>query len=86
MKPHRATLILVIGILSLVVCWPLGIAAWIMGKNDLAEMDAGSMDPGGRSLTAAGRICGMIAVALAVLGLIFFVFFFLLGVGTSMVA
>lgn len=30
MKPHRATLILVMGILSLVICEPLGIVVWVM--------------------------------------------------------
>ena len=61
MKPHRGTLILVLGILGLVICQPVGIAAWIMGNGDLKEMDAGSMDPTGRSLTNAGRIIGIVA-------------------------
>jgi hypothetical protein len=65
MKPHRGILILVFGILGLVSCFPLGIAAWIMGKRDLKEMDAGTMDPGGRGHTSAGRICGMIGTLLA---------------------
>src|SRR4051794_8841971 len=29
LQPHRGTLILVFGILSLVVCAPMGIAAWV---------------------------------------------------------
>lgn len=61
MKPHRGTLILVLGILGIVTCFPLGIAAWVMGRKDLREMDAGAMDPAGRGQTNAGRICGMIA-------------------------
>ena len=60
MKPHRGTLILVLGILSIVLCGPLGIFAWIMGGSDLKEMDAGTMDPSGRDTTKAGRICGII--------------------------
>jgi hypothetical protein len=78
MKPHRGTLILVLGILGLLFCQILGIPAWIMGSNDLKEMDAGTMDPSGRSVTNAGRICGIIAVVLlilsAVLGIIVFAF------------
>ena len=31
-----------------------------MGTHDLAEMDVGTMDESGRSLTQAGRIIGMI--------------------------
>ena len=45
MKPHRGTLILVLGILGLVVCGPLAIVAWIMGAGDLKEMDAGTWIP-----------------------------------------
>lgn len=70
MKPHRGTLVLVLGILGLVLCGPLGIAAWIMGSNDLREMDAGAMDPSGRGNTQTGKICGMIACVLMILGLI----------------
>ncbi len=65
MKPHRGTLILVFGILGMVSCLPLGIAAWIMGKSDLKEMDAGTRDPSGRGKTNAGRIFGMIGTLLA---------------------
>lgn len=70
MKPHRATLILVLGILGLVLCAPLGLVAWLMGNGDLKEMDAGAMDPSGRSTTNAGRICGMIATILMIVGLV----------------
>ena len=70
MKPHRGTLILVLGILSLVVCAFLGIPAWIMGNNDLAAMNAGQMDPAGRSTTNAGRICGMIGTILLILSVL----------------
>jgi hypothetical protein len=67
MKPHRGTLILVLGILSFVLCGIFtAIPAWIMGANDLKEMDAGLMDPSGRSMTNAGRILGIIAVVLFV--------------------
>lgn len=67
MKPHRGTLILVLGILGLLVCGPLGIAAWIMGSGDLKEMDAGMMDPSGRGNTNAGKICGIIATVLTII-------------------
>lgn len=70
MKPHRGTLILVLGILGLVVCLPCGIVAWVMGNSDLKEMDAGTMDSAGRGTTQAGKVCGMIATILAIIGLI----------------
>jgi hypothetical protein len=67
MKPHRGVLILVFGILGLVVCQFFGIAAWVMGTNDLQEMNYGRMDRSGRDLTKAGRICGIIATAILTL-------------------
>ena len=69
MRPHRGVLILVLGILGF-FCFILGIAAWIMGKADLAAMDAGEMDPSGRGLTNAGKILGMIFTILAIILLV----------------
>ena len=83
MKPHRGTVILVLGILGLVLCMPLGIVAWIMGSSDLKDMDAGTMDPSGRGNTNAGKICGMIATILAIVGLVIGVLVFMLGVGLA---
>jgi hypothetical protein len=79
MKPHRGTLVLVLGILGLVVCQPVGIAAWVMGAADLKEMDAGTMDPSGRGTTQAGKICGMIASILMIIGVLIFGLLFALG-------
>jgi len=70
MKPHHGTLVLVFGILGLVICAPLGIAAWVMGNGDLKQMDSGAMDPSGRSLTNAGRIRGMVATILLGIGIL----------------
>lgn len=63
-RPHRGTLILVLGIAGLTCCAPLGICAWVMGSIDLKAMAAGQMDPTGRDNTNAGRICGVIATIL----------------------
>jgi hypothetical protein len=84
MKPHRGTLILVLGILSLVVCSPLGIAAWVMGSGDLKQMDAGTMDPSGRGNTQAGKICGIIGTILLIVGVIIMALFFMLGLATAL--
>jgi heme/copper-type cytochrome/quinol oxidase subunit 2 len=70
MKPHRGAVILVLGILGLIVCAPLGIAAWVMGSGDMKEMDAGTMDPSGRGNTEAGKICGMIGTILMIVSII----------------
>jgi hypothetical protein len=66
MRPHRGVVILVYGILGLVVCQLFGIAAWVMGNDDLNEMNQGRMDSSGRDLTKAGRVCGMIATGLLI--------------------
>ena len=69
-EPHRGTMVLVLGILSLVLCQLCGPFAWIMGKNDLKKMDAGRMDPDGRGLTQGGMICGIVGSILLALGLL----------------
>jgi len=83
MKPHRGTLILVLGILSLIICQPVGIAAWLMGDADLKQIAAGTMDPEGKSLTQIGKILGIIAVVLMILGIVAFVLFMALGVSAA---
>jgi hypothetical protein len=72
--PHRGDTILLLGLASLgtiMFCWPfnlaLAIAAWVMGQHDLAEMREGRMDPDGQGNTQAGRVCGIVSVAVSVL-------------------
>lgn len=72
---HRGGLILAFGLLGWVVCFPFGIAAWIMGNHDLREMTGGRMDRSGEGLTRAGKILGIVqvcffAIILAVYGVI----------------
>lgn len=64
-QAHRGGAILTLGILGLVACVICGIIAWVMGSNDLQKMNAGIMDPAGRGMTQAGKICGMISVILS---------------------
>ena len=69
-EPHRGTLVLVLGIVSLVACAICGPFAWLIGRDDLRKMDHGSMDPEGRGLTQAGMICGIIGTVLLILPLV----------------
>ena len=69
LKPHRGGAVLALGILGLVVCFILGVVAWVMGNNDLREMDIGVMDPSGRSMTQAGKVCGIVSVVFALVPL-----------------
>ena len=73
-KPHRGGAILALGIIGIVLCFITGIVAWVMGSNDLKEMDAGTRDRTGYSLTKAGMICGIIGVVLSVLSIFWVIF------------
>jgi hypothetical protein len=96
LRPHRGVAILVLGIVGLFLglpgtfcCGVLGIAgcicgiiAWVMANKDLKEMEAGRMDPAGRGLTQAGKVCGIISVILAIV-MIFISLLFIGFVGLS---
>ena len=45
-------------------CTPLGIAAWVMGRNDMQLIEDGAMDSDGAGSTKAGMICGMVSCIL----------------------
>jgi uncharacterized membrane protein YjgN (DUF898 family) len=60
----KATTVLVLGILGLVVCGVLAPFAWVMGNQVLREIDASGGTLGGRSNANAGRICGIIGTML----------------------
>ena len=58
----RGPLLLAFGLLSLVPSptFVLGLAAWIMGSNDLKAMAAGKMDRGGERVTKTARALGIL--------------------------
>jgi hypothetical protein len=77
-EPHRGTLVLVLGIVSIVtntlglpLGLPIGLPAWIMGHRDLKKMERGEMDPNGKGATQAGFICGIIGTIMGTLILLF---------------
>jgi hypothetical protein len=74
-KPHRGGMILGFGIAGLVCCIVFAILAWVMGNGDLKEMAAGTMDRSGEGMTKAGKIIGMIACILAIVGIIINIIF-----------
>jgi hypothetical protein len=69
--PPRGTTILVLGILSVVLCSFLGPVAWAMGNEEMRRINAGQVDPMTRSNVTAGRICGIVATVLLIVGAIF---------------
>lgn len=83
LMPHRGGLILALGILGIVCCFICGIIAWVMGNGDLRQMDAGRMDPSGRGLTQAGKICGMVSVILQIVGFVIWLLMMTVGIAGS---
>lgn len=70
----NATMILVLGILS-IFCFGiiLGPIAWILGNNALKD---GTADPSQIGQISAGRICGIVGTAIAILGIGYYVVVF----------
>jgi hypothetical protein len=83
-RPHRATLILVLGILGIIVCPVTGVFAWLMGNADLAAMSSGEMDRTGESMTTIGKILGIIGIILGVLCIVGAVLVFVVLAGVAM--
>lgn len=75
----RATTVLVLGILSVVLCQVLGPFAWVMGKKTVEEIDASGGAIGGRGAANAGYVLGIVATVL--LGLSLLVLVALIGFG-----
>lgn len=76
-RPHRAGLILAIGIVGMFTCLIFGLAGWAMASRDLEEMRAGRMDPAGRELTRTGRLISVAGVSLQLSALVFWVIYYL---------
>lgn len=73
-KPGRGTMILVLGILSLVlgitfciILGPvLGIPAWVMGRNDEKKIFKGIISQAELPSTKAGKVCGIIGTFIGI--------------------
>jgi Tfp pilus assembly protein PilE len=66
-QPGRGTLILILGILSLILLGPFtGIPAWVMGSKDLKKIARGIITISERGTTKAGLILGIIGTLLGV--------------------
>lgn len=82
LAPHRGSIILILGLLSIFFFIP-GPIAWFLGRGDLKEMDAGRMDPEGRGTTEVGTIVGMVCTILWVIGVFLSLFAFLFFTATA---
>ena len=83
LAPHRGVLILVLGIVGLAVNMfgIIGAIAWYLANQDLPQMDAGRMDPAGRGMTTAGKVCGIIGFILGMLGCLWLILWIVLVAG-----
>ena len=66
----QGTLILVLGILSILCCGILGPVAWVMGNNAINEIDQNPAGYSNRGQVQAGRICGIVGTVLWALGIL----------------
>ena len=79
----KATTALILGIIGLAVCSPVGIAAIVVGKQAREEIARSGGALGGEGFAKAGVILGWIAVAFMILGALFFILFFVLAAASS---
>jgi uncharacterized membrane protein YjgN (DUF898 family) len=79
----QGTLILILGILSLVCIQLLGPVAWIMGNKALREIDAAPGAYSNRSTVNAGRICGIISTVLLVIGVLWVIVLIIVAAGAG---
>lgn len=80
----NSTAVLVLGILSIVVCFITGIIALVMAKKDLDLYNAnpGTYSASSYSNIKTGRICAIIGIIIQGLGLIAYIIFVAVLVGT----
>ena len=76
----KATASLICGILAFALCGIFtGIPALILGSQAMREIDASGGQLGGRGLATAGRILGIISIALTILVAILVAIIFIFG-------
>ncbi len=74
MEHPQGTLILILGIISIVFCQFTGPFAWVMGRKALREIDSSGTPFSNRGQVQAGMICGIVGSVLLILGLLYIIF------------
>jgi hypothetical protein len=64
LQGNHAELVLFLGIISLFMCGPLGIIAWVMGNSDLKKIRTGLMSPLKIGTLRVGKALGIIGTCL----------------------
>lgn len=78
MQLPNATATLVLGILSIVVCFICGIIALVISNKDLAlyRANPGIYSEASYNNIKAGRVCAIIGLALQLVGIVIYIAFF----------
>lgn len=80
-EASQATTVLVLGILGLpFFCGVLAPFAWVMGNRELAAIDSGLRPPENRGTANAGRILGIVGTVFLAIGVLFVLFFLVVGI------
>lgn len=76
----NAIIALVLGILSYILCGIFAaIPAWIIGKKEINEINAGRSPEAGKTIATIGMWLGIVNVILSVIAIIFVVFALMVG-------
>lgn len=76
----NAIIALVLGILSYIACGIFAaIPAWIIGKKEISEINAGRSPEAGKTIATIGMWLGIINVILSIIAIIFVAFALMLG-------
>lgn len=80
---HRAGFVLAFSLLGWFFCPVFSVAAWLMGRSDLRQMDRGAMDESGRTVTQVGTIVAIVNCVVTALGLAAMLLFLMFGAVAS---
>lgn len=75
----EAVAVFVLGLVSVLMLWPLGFLAWIMGNKAMRDVRDRPGVYENENLIVAGRILGIVAAVLTILFAVFFVGMMVLG-------
>ncbi|MGB9696976.1 MAG: DUF4190 domain-containing protein [Ignavibacteria bacterium] len=80
----KAILALVFGIAAYLFCpFIFGIVAWILGAGEKKAIEQGLSSKEGRGFAVAGMWLGIVNVILSVLGILFYLFIFIIAVAVN---
>lgn len=84
-KPDQSGIVLALGIIGILGCLPVGIAAWVKGHSVLKDMASGQADPQNKAMVQVGYALGIVSVVLSVLCLSgYFLIFVIALIGQAM--